>query len=80
MDRIKKVLTRLGAKEREIIKKILAEIAAGQFEHLDIKKLKERKDVFRARKGDLRIIFRKYENEIFILAIERRNESAYKKF
>lgn len=42
------------------------------------KSLKGRKDIFRVRKGDVRIIYRIQKGEVFILAIERRSEKTYR--
>lgn len=79
MDRIDKALEKLSPKEREQIKHILIQLAAGSFTNFDIKKLKGRDDIFRIRKGKLRIVFRKDKKRgVFILAIERRKEMTYK--
>lgn len=80
MDKIAKALRRLSAKEQKIIKAILLKIKSGQITELDLKKLKDRDDVFRVRKGDLRILFRRNEDgTIKILALERRSDTTYKK-
>ncbi|MDP1706694.1 MAG: type II toxin-antitoxin system RelE/ParE family toxin [bacterium] len=78
MDQIKKALRKLTDGERERIKAILLNLQSGRLADLDIKKLKGRNDIFRARKGDWRIIYRSYGKQIFILAIERRSEKTYK--
>lgn len=78
MDKITKVLRKLTPKERERIKQILRQLNSRDINGLDIKKLKGRNDIFRLRRGDIRIIYRLTEKEIFILAIERRNEKTYK--
>lgn len=77
MDKIKKALCKLTAKERGRIKEILKQLNSRHTDGLDIKKLKGRDDIFRARKGDIRIIYKVAEREIFILAIERRSEKTY---
>lgn len=78
MDKIDKALRKLSLRERERVKEILKRLNAGNFRNLDIKKLKGRDDIFRIRKGDIRIIYRTFGKEIFILAIERRSEKTYK--
>ncbi|MBI3638179.1 type II toxin-antitoxin system RelE/ParE family toxin [Candidatus Wolfebacteria bacterium] len=78
MDKIKKALRRLTPKERERVKEILKQLNSRHTENLDIKKLKGRDDIFRARKGNIRIIYRVDEGKIFILAVERRSEKTYK--
>lgn len=78
MDKIEKALKRLSRKEKERIKNILLRLNSGDTKGLDIKKLKGREDIFRARHGDIRIVYRIANRHIFILAIERRDESTYK--
>lgn len=80
MDKIEKAFRRLSSEERRYIKDILRSLSAGNYKDLDIKKLKGREDIFRVRKGDLRIIYRVTDGGIFILAIERRREKTYRKF
>jgi len=77
MDVIKKALQKLTEKERGRVREILAKLTSGRTQGLDIKKLQGREDIFRARKGDIRIIYRKQGAAIFILLIERRNEKTY---
>ncbi|HHD92410.1 MAG TPA: hypothetical protein ENL06_02170 [Candidatus Portnoybacteria bacterium] len=80
MDKIEKALKKLNKKEKQKIKGILNQISDSNFRNLDFKKLKGRNDIYRVRKGDIRIIFRKAKNNsIKILAIERRNSQTYKK-
>ena len=47
---------------------------------LQVAKLKGRQDIFRVRKGRLRIIYRQSGTSTDILAIERRSEKTYKDF
>lgn len=79
MDAIEKILRKLNDRERRWVREILKKLQARRFDGLDVKKLKGRGDIFRARKGDVRIIYRvSEEKELFILAIERRSEKTYK--
>lgn len=78
MNKIHKVLRSLSSKERSSIENILQKIVRGNFTGLDIKKLKDRPDIFRVRKGSLRIIFRQVAGKGFvILTIERRSDNTY---
>ncbi len=78
MDKISKALQKLSTEEKGKIKSVLVAIRSGQTSGLDIKKLKNRPDIFRVRKGEIRILYRKLgKGEIYILAIERRNENTY---
>jgi len=80
MDKIEKALKKLSQKERQRIKKILTQLKSNEVLNLNIKKLKDREDIFRVRSGDIRIIFRKIDSQIFILAIERRSEKTYRNY
>ncbi|MFZ6015670.1 MAG: type II toxin-antitoxin system RelE family toxin [Patescibacteria group bacterium] len=76
-DKIEKALSKLSAKERSVIQKILLSIKDEKLESLDIKKLKGRDDIYRVRKGSLRIILKKDYDKWFLLAIERRSDRTY---
>lgn len=78
MDKIDKGLEKLIPKDREKIKDILKTLQSGRFDNLDIKKLKGTADIFRIRKGNLRIIYQIRDNQVFILKIGRKNEKTYK--
>ncbi len=81
MDKITKALKNFGEAERDKIRRILTQIQTGSFKNLDIKKLKGSSDIFRVCKGKIRIIYRfTSEKEIYILTIERRNDTTYKNF
>jgi mRNA-degrading endonuclease RelE of RelBE toxin-antitoxin system len=76
-DRLQKNLNKLTEKEKQKIKKILLLIKAGNLSGLDVKKLKNHQDIFRVRKGGLRIIFKNSNAGIFILTVERRCKTIY---
>ena len=81
MDKIAKALLLLSPDEREVIKDILLKIKKNSLIGFDLKKLKSTKNIFRIRKGKIRIIFKKDNGgEISILAIERRSDQTYSKF
>ncbi len=80
MNKIDKFLKLLSPKEREQIKRMLNQLIVQELSGLDIKKLKESEDIFRVRKGDIRIMYRVVDNEVFILAIERQSEKTYRKY
>ena len=80
MDKLQKALQKLNQKERLAVKVILNKLLSGQILGLNLQKLQGHKDIFRVRKGDLRIIYRQKEAGISILAIERRSEKTYRDF
>ena len=81
VDRVEKILRKLDAEKRDVYENLIAQILTGRFDHLDLVKLKGRKDVFRVRKGSYRIIFRRdTQGTVTILDFERRSESTYDHF
>ena len=79
MDKIDKALKRLNLKEKYQLKEVLLKVRSGGIKSLDVQKLKDRQDIFRVRKGNIRVIFRKIGKEIKILALERRTSKTYRK-
>ena len=78
MDDLEKSLRKLTAGERKQVGDILTRLVAGNFQGLDLKRLKGSENIFRVRKGSIRIIYRKNKSKLFILAIEKRSKSTYK--
>jgi mRNA-degrading endonuclease RelE of RelBE toxin-antitoxin system len=77
MDKIKKILEKLSASERKVLKNLLTQLKAGNLKGLDIKKLKGQINIFRVRKGKFRVIYQNLENSIKILYLERRCDHTY---
>lgn len=77
MDKIQRALNKLRLKERQAVKVILQKLANRNFSSLDLQKFKGRDDIYRVRKGGIRIICRSANGQIFILAIERRSDTTY---
>lgn len=77
-DKIQKLLKKLTQKERDVVKLLLLRIKLDDTQGLDIKQLKGHPDLFRVRRGRLRIVYRKNKKEFLIIRIDRRNEKAYK--
>ena len=77
MPNLKKLLSKFNKAERKAIESLIESIVSFNWSGLDIKKLKGYENIFRVRKGKLRIIFSKEKGEIFILAIERRRDTTY---
>lgn len=78
MPLLSKLLSKFNKEERKIIEFLLERIISLNWRNLDIKKLRGYDDIFRVRKGKIRIIFTKGKKEIYIIAIERRSEKTYK--
>jgi len=81
MDKIAKALQNLSSKEKEIIKDMLLKIKSSSLSGFDLKKLKNCDNIFRIRKGRLRIIFKKQDDGQFaVLTIERRSDKTYNNY
>lgn len=80
-DRIRKTLRKLSSKEQKQLADVIRLIRENDLAGLDLKKLQGRNDVYRVRKGDFRVIFRRVPNsETTIIAIERRSDTTYNEF
>jgi len=77
VDKIEKALQKLNQEERQTLKTVLCKLKSGDLENLDLKKLKGKENIFRVRKGKMRIIFCRRENSIEILSVERRSNTTY---
>ena len=77
-DKIKKLLAKLSEQERELVKLLILRVKLEDIVGLDIKQLNGHTDFFRVRKGRLRIVYRKDEDNFLIVRIDRRNEKTYK--
>lgn len=78
MKDLDKKLCKFSSKEKGIIENLIKKIIDRDFIGLDCKKLKGLNNLFRIRKGRIRIIFKlKYGQEPTILTIERRREDTY---
>ncbi len=81
VDRMTKNLRKFSKGDRNTILQVMKRILQNDLQGLDVKKLKDRDDAFRVRRGDFRVIFRKADQGMnIIIAVERRSESTYKEF
>lgn len=80
MDRIGKAVAKLSEKERALVKDIVLRLIRGDMGSLDIRKLKGYSDIFRARKGKVRILYRSDSGSIVILKIGHRSENTYRRY
>ncbi|MDR0887312.1 MAG: hypothetical protein LBM97_01330 [Candidatus Nomurabacteria bacterium] len=71
-DRTSKFLAKLSQKQRLLIENLLLRIRDNDLAGLDVKKMAGFDDVFRVRKGEIRIVFWKSDDFIRILAVEFR--------
>lgn len=80
MDKIQKALKKFSVKEKRLVDETVEKLMALHWTGLNIVKLKGNLNLFRVRKGNLRIIFRVQDKEVEILAIDRRSEKTYRDF
>lgn len=78
MDKLGKAVKKFAEKEKKRLKEIIKALQSGRFDNLNLKKLKGGSDIFRARKGKIRVIYQVRDGRIFILKIGRRKEDTYK--
>jgi len=78
MPDLKRLFSRFNKEEREILIFLIEKIISLNWRGLDVKKLRGYQNIFRIRKGKIRIIFSKNKKEIAIITIERRREDTYK--
>ena len=80
MNKIEKFLKKLSKKERLNIEQCIKDILTNNASRLDIKKLVGRQDIFRVRKGDIRIIYQKIDGNVKLLLLEKRSDDTYSNF
>ncbi|OGZ28317.1 MAG: hypothetical protein A2931_01255 [Candidatus Niyogibacteria bacterium RIFCSPLOWO2_01_FULL_45_48] len=78
MKNFERELKKFSQKEIRRIEFLLRKIIVKNFKGLDLKKLKGLKNIFRLRKGRIRVIFSlEDKKEPRILAIERKSDTTY---
>jgi len=77
MPALKKLLSKFNKEDREILEFLIEKVISLNWRGLDIKKLQGYQDIFRLRKGKIRIIFGKDKKVISIINIERRSDKTY---
>ena len=74
---LEKFLAKVTPKEKKIIAGLIQKIVDDNLENFDIKKRSGNENVFRIRKGTLRILFQLTKTDRKIISIERRNDTTY---
>ncbi len=78
MNKILKSLISFSTKERLKIQEDIKLITERDIKNLNIKKLKGFDNLYRARRGRVRIIFQMDEAGVEIVKIDRRNDNTYR--
>lgn len=79
-NKIDKALRKLSRKEFKVVRLLLMRIEMGDTDGMDIKMLRGHTELFRVRKGRLRIVFRKGAKDIELVKIDQRDDQTYKEF
>ncbi len=77
MDKISKILSKLRPKERAWADRAVRLIRIGQVSEFDVKKLKGFNNIFRVRKGRVRIIYKIDKSYFVIIDVQTRNDNTY---
>ncbi len=80
MHRIDKFLSKLDAERREKILTVLLQIRSGDFQGLNLKKLKTVGSLYRVRVSRIRVIFKMDIGGIRLIDIDFRNDNTYKNY
>ncbi len=79
MERLDRILRKFSRKERAEIERLVERIFHRNLTGLDCKKLKGLGNIFRVRKGSIRIVFELSGTQgANILTVERRSEKTYR--
>jgi mRNA-degrading endonuclease RelE of RelBE toxin-antitoxin system len=78
MNKIDKFLSKLNQGPRKQILLVLKKVEVGELNDLDSKKLKGFENLFRVRKGKIRVIYQKIGKEIEILSVDKKKDDTYK--
>lgn len=80
MDKIQKAIGKLSKEHKEIFDILSRKLLLRDFSGLNITRLKGNKDIFRLRRGRLRIIFRYIQGNLDLLDVGLRNENSYRNY
>lgn len=77
-DKINKEVAKFTAKEKEIVKELVPKILQANWSEVKRQKVKNSDDVYKIRKGRIRIVFQVKDKDVILLRIQRRSEKTYK--
>ena len=78
MPTLRKLLSKFNREDRDVLGFLIKKIISLDWRGLNVKKLQGYQDIFRLRRGKLRIIFYRHKVNISIINIERRAEKTYR--
>ena len=77
MDRLRKLLRSLSAKEEKALNELLKKVYTRKLKGNDVKRLKGQSNIYRVRVGDIRVIYHDDGIQVTILSAGRRNDNTY---
>ena len=77
MDKIRKFIKKLPKGYKLKIESLIVQIINKDFSNLDVKKMQGIDNIYRVRKGDIRVVYLDSKNLIEIKSIGWRDESTY---
>lgn len=77
-DKLAKAIAKLSAQEKAAVQLLLLRIRLGDTFGLDIKQLRGYDDLFRVRKGRLRVIYLKNATKFKVVRVDLRDNKTYK--
>jgi mRNA-degrading endonuclease RelE of RelBE toxin-antitoxin system len=77
MNKIDKFLAKIDQKTRLLLEQIIFRILKNEIDNLDVKKLRGKKDMYRVRIGNIRILFEKHKGKNFLHDLSYRSEQTY---
>ena len=80
MNEIEKALAKIPKEYKATFDALMLRLLGRDFLGLNIAKLKGQKDVYRLRRGKLRIIFRMSKEQILVLQVGLKSEKTYREF
>lgn len=77
MDRLTKSLNKQSKKNRLVIFRLIDNLLKGNLKNCNVIKLTGYKDLYRLKKGRIRIIFQKIDEKIIIIKVTLRDDRTY---
>ncbi|HEY4475090.1 MAG TPA: hypothetical protein VJC06_04145 [Candidatus Paceibacterota bacterium] len=78
MDKIGKAIRKFTDIEKNWVREIAKALRTKRFDDLNTKKLKGVENIFRVKKGRIRVIYQIRNNHVFVLKVGRKKEDTYK--
>ena len=78
MDKIDKAIRKFTDGEKKWVREITKALRMKRFDDLNTKKLRGMENIFRVKKGHVRVVYQIRNDQVFVLKVGRRKEDTYK--